>query len=660
MLINELLRNIAPETIDAQILAITGWYLTGLLSIFILFSAWILLRVLIRWGQLAKLYISILYASKKHKGNLDSLRPHLHAKLIKRMGWAKIGLQSFHLAWQEARPQGEDKAILPIRLREYLPPEVVLDGVRNRRIAEALPGIFVALGIFGTFLGLVLGLQNLEFGKLDNLQAGVGFLISGLSLAFLTSLGGIALSILFSIIDRFSITLLERSLFALDNLFAEIYPYDSQERYARRHHELQRDIKQGLQTLATDVATELSSKIGSKLAKALDDHLVPEIKNLSNRIEKQIEQNEKHQTDALKGFDERLDSLSKVINKHFEYSQERQADAMKAVLEHFSTSVTDTFSSHIEKMGNIIEQTIASQKEIKQQLADFSVTLKKQLHSQSEMINKTNRAGEILGQSLDSLETISQKLKAASEDIGSAAELLERSANSAKEGQAVLQETMQQQIDNMTATRQELDDTWQTITKNAKFLVEKIRETVNELTTGVQDNLIKALDSFDGKIAEVVERFSGTLFEAGETIDDMPGLVADINDSLSIISQGISEQKEILKEIRETSQSVFSENVQMTCDASKSLGECTVNIAATADQLNQFLNAFSQKFKYSAETFEQQNKDAISGFNQLTVQMTNELSNIKRLFQAEGAVYEALKSLELQIESASIRAENEQ
>ena len=404
-----------------------------------------------------------------------------------------------------------------------------------------------------------------------------------------------------------------------------------------------------MQTLATDVATELSGRIGSKLTQALEEHLVPEIKNLSGWIEKQIEENQKQQSQALQGFDSRLEHLSNIISTHFEDSQQRQSDAMTAVLEHFATSVTDTFSNHIESMGRIIEETIASQKEIKQQLTDFSEILQKQLSTQSEMIDKTNKAGEILGESLASLESIAQKLKASSDDIGSAAELLESSASSAKEGQAVLQETMKQQIENMVSARKELDATWQTVTDNANYLVEKIRETINELTTGVQENLIQALDSFDGKIAEVVERFSSTLYDAGETISDMPGLMASINESLKVISEGISEQKEMLKEIRETSQSGFSENIQMACDASRSLGECTDNMANTADQLSQFLETFSKKMEESSQQLEDRNQEAFSNFREMMAQMTGELDKIYGLLKLEGPIYEALKDLESKI-----------
>ena len=170
-------------------------------------------------------------------------------------------------AWAEARPQGEERAVIPVRLRDFLTPEVVLESGRNRRMAEALPGIFVALGIFGTFLGLVLGLKDLKLDQLETLKDSVGHLISGLSLAFLTSLAGIALSVIFSFSYRHFDPPVGASPDGARRPFCKVFPFDSQERFARKYYELQMDIKQGLQTLATDVATQITGTIAPQIGR---------------------------------------------------------------------------------------------------------------------------------------------------------------------------------------------------------------------------------------------------------------------------------------------------------------------------------------------------------------------------------------------------------
>ena len=629
-------------------LLITSTCLWVLISIFIFFSFWIVGRILLRWIQI-KINLFIINRLLKNSEDLKTARQKIKEKVFKGIlkggVWANDNFESFHVAWEEARARGEDKALLPIRVREFLPPEIVLDGARNRRIAEALPGILVALGIFGTFLGLVLGLKGLEIGKLDNLREAVGHLISGLSLAFLTSLFGIAFSIFFSILYRVSISLLERSFLNLDMRLCRVYPYDSQERYARRHYELQADIKQGLQTLATDVATQISGRIGEKLGEAIDQHLIPVMNNIQNWMETYMNDNQVRQNAVTSEFKDHILRLSQVITEHFKTSQENQTQAMESVLDQYVKSLTETFQDQFAAMAKIIEDTTNNQQEIKAQLIEFSDTLRRQLSSQADMIQKTNRAGEILGESLESLETISQKLKSASEDVGSAAKLLEQSATSAKEGQEILSKTMLQQVEAMDRTRVELDQTWRTITENTSSLVNQISHTVQELTSGVGENLVKALNSFDGKVAEVVERFSGTLFEAQETISEMPGIVASINESLDSIKTGIHDQKEILSDIRDTSKNAFAENIEKACEASDRLTESTTNMAAYSDTLKSFFSDFNEKISATANNFDQRNQKVLGLLNQIIESLNGEIRKMNEIMVSDNLFSRLAESL---------------
>ncbi len=644
-MLKKLILAIAPKEFEPEMLQNTELYIQLLVTIFLVASLWISIRVLARWIGLALCRLSIRSTLKKEEPS-KNIRSSIDAKVKRYISWAFDGYKNFHLAWEEARLPQEDKAVIPIRLREFLTAEMVLDGVRNRRIAEALPGVFVALGIFGTFLGLVLGLGGIEFGKLENLQKGVGHLISGLSLAFLTSLAGIALSIAFSISYRFTITRLERSFLALDELFCHIFPFESQERYARRNLEAQEDVKQCLQTLATDVATQITGTIGPKLGEALETHLVPVMKDLHGWIEKHIEENRNQQDNLFDGFNDHLTRLSKVITEHFQSSQDRQSEAMEAVLQHYSVQLTETFQKQFESMGHVIEQTTQAQLEIKAQLAGFSEQLKEQFRSQGELIERTTKAGEVLSSSLESLESIAKKLKSSADDISSAAELLEQSATSAKDGQEVLRETMERQIETMGRTRQELEQTWREVTANASDLVNQISHTVEEFTTGVEVNLVKALDTFDGKIAEVVERFSGTLFETNNTIADVPQLVLGLNESLNAISAEVKEQKNIVSEIREISKNVVAENIQMAFDASKELQKSAAGIGTIAMSIRDFFDSFTARMTDSAESFEQRNRDALNSMSRMVDELIVEMRQSQSLLGLSGPLGLLIKQIE--------------
>ena len=63
----------------------------------------------------------------------------------------------------------------------------------NIEFWQNLGGVFTGIGIFGTFLGLVIGLFGVDVttANIDAMKASIGNLLSGISTAFLTSVMGV-------------------------------------------------------------------------------------------------------------------------------------------------------------------------------------------------------------------------------------------------------------------------------------------------------------------------------------------------------------------------------------------------------------------------------------------------------------------------------------
>ncbi|MBF0110654.1 MAG: hypothetical protein HQL76_15905 [Magnetococcales bacterium] len=75
----------------------------------------------------------------------------------------------------------------------------------NSRLYDAIPGFLTGGGIFGTFVGLVAGIYLAQDGMSsgpDEMRQAMKFLMGGVSTAFLTSIFGIGLSILFSVLEK--------------------------------------------------------------------------------------------------------------------------------------------------------------------------------------------------------------------------------------------------------------------------------------------------------------------------------------------------------------------------------------------------------------------------------------------------------------------------
>lgn len=99
-----------------------------------------------------------------------------------------------------------------------------------------VPGTLTGLGILGTFVGLIMGIGDVEFSTVASALSSVQVLLNGIQLAFYTSIGGVILSILFNLTYRiiWNLMLRDLSLF-IDNYHKHVIPpVEEQQRYRER------------------------------------------------------------------------------------------------------------------------------------------------------------------------------------------------------------------------------------------------------------------------------------------------------------------------------------------------------------------------------------------------------------------------------------------
>jgi hypothetical protein len=378
----------------------------------------------------------------------------------------------------------------------------------------------------------------------------------------------------------------------------------------RKYFEVQLDIKQGLQTLATDVATKISDTIAPAMDKVLVSHLVPIMQDLQAVIKNSIEESKAQQIKILNNFGGHIEKMSSVITDHFENSQKKQSEAMEGVLGQYVEKMNETFLTQFKDMGKIIEDTTRVQSEIKSQMVQFTEQFHRQFEVQTELIEKTSRAGQLLNDSLESLEKVSRELKSSADDIASTASMLEESALKAKEGQDTLRESIDLQINAMTNTREELSKSWNIITANTDSTVKVLREVINELADGIAGQLNNALTAFDSAVAEVVERFSGTLFETSQTIEELPSLIIKMNENFEAIKTNMTAQKDILNDLRNTTRDIVAPNIEKAAETSRELTDTSKTITETSIDLHNWFNSIKEYIRLSGETIESKARES--------------------------------------------------
>lgn len=99
--------------------------------------------------------------------------------------------------FQQYRYMSKNNPKASCDIRNFINEDAV-DSYVHRGLLELVPDILTSLGILGTFVGLVMGLQEFDPSGYEQMAGSVTPLINGIKVAFITSIYGISLSLSFS------------------------------------------------------------------------------------------------------------------------------------------------------------------------------------------------------------------------------------------------------------------------------------------------------------------------------------------------------------------------------------------------------------------------------------------------------------------------------
>lgn len=103
-------------------------------------------------------------------------------------------------------------------ISEYINEEFI-DSLMKKNLYNLVPGVMTGLGILGTFVGLSFGLEEFNTGNTQEIEASIAPLMSGIKVAFHTSIYGMIFSLVFNYVYKDT---LENAYIAVDK-FLEVF-----------------------------------------------------------------------------------------------------------------------------------------------------------------------------------------------------------------------------------------------------------------------------------------------------------------------------------------------------------------------------------------------------------------------------------------------------
>lgn len=347
----------------------------------------------------------------------------------------------------------------------------------NYNVCTQVAGILTALGILGTFLGLVLGLRSFDFSNADQMTSSVEALVGGLNVAFYTSIYGVTLSILYNIIFRRITTGLTQELNHFYDAFNSALEPVSQKAMVERMDSRQAENN----ALMQDIKALLDERLGERLGHQMAETLTPV-------------------------FDRIIQSLdSMMLDFHKE-----QANSLEKIVDAFVDRMGGALNSHVKALGESVDELSQAQKTMSVELQ----RLIKQIVKTSKDTSQINEhAGIILEQlsgyiplltqiSQDSAKVIENMVKW-SEDIQKmtdtqhlAMEKMTVEQNDLLKVMAEYEGNLDQTCEEISANQQQLSESLVQFTKAAETLAEREQdpmqfEDIKDMLSGYMTTMQK-------------------------------------------------------------------------------------------------------------------------------------------------------------------------
>ena len=222
----------------------------------------------------------------------------------------------------------------------------------HKRLLEMAPDIFTSLGILGTFIGLVWGLKNFQPTDYEVMTTSVSALVDGIKVAFLTSIYGVALSVVYTFGMKSGYSSMSQAMQDfLDRFHALVLPTAENESW---------NLLVSSQKTQTEAMKQMAEQFSVQMADSFEKVITPTFRKMNDS----------------------LDMLTASVTKG-------QQDAIREILDTFLSEMHGSFQMQFEDFNDALSELKKAQKDNTEYTSELYKTMSSQL---SETFTKQERA----------------------------------------------------------------------------------------------------------------------------------------------------------------------------------------------------------------------------------------------------------------------------
>ena len=420
----------------------------------------------------------------------------------------------------------------------------LLDQHLNLRFWNSVPALLVGLGILGTFVGLVWGLRpfaGIDFTEIEKIGDAIKTLLSGVSTAFVTSVWGMSVSLVFNLFEKRRMGRISQAITNLQRALDKLFTLTTQEAISFRQEDELAQQTAALKSFSTDLANEIKSAMTQGRKEIIQKlHNAPEA--FSSAMAEQLTPS--------------LDSLNKAVEELQRQKEESSTDAIQRLVEEFRESLSGSTTAQLEGLAETVRSASESLTTLPEQLTSMMAGVQEQINQSRQLLSATSeeQTGQLQGLMDGMLNAFQRTVDLQQSNLSSVT----------NQSIQVLQSTIAQLQESMTSTAS------QNATESEAMII-RMRELLESSANQTGEQLNRRMADIDAVSSQSIQALQSTIAQLQESIT-------------STASQNAKESEAMTTRMRELLESSANQ-------AGEQLNRRMVDMEAVSNQSIQTLEA---------------------------------------------------------------------
>jgi hypothetical protein len=464
----------------------------------------------------------------------------------------------------------------------FFNPTTLAKEILENRLIVAIPSFLTAIGVIGTFLGLLLGLRHINITSdvdVKELQQGIMHMISGASIAFITSVWGVSSSLVFNIGEKFCERIIQRDISNLQNRIDFLYPRINAEQSLVEISDHGENSLKTLNGLAEKIGNKMqeamvktTEEIQKSLETSLNTIMAPAIKSLvSNANEGSQQALEQLIRQFMGGMGQEGENQKKMLENASQEVNKAMSNMGKNMQE-FLTEIEKQNGENVENQKSINTEFEELLKSIQTMQSESREAEDKRTDSLFSRVEESNHAGRI---------AIQNAAEVASTTINDVINGVQSQIESLGKRDEARNEAFNNQLEDFQKATNEMLSTH----KSAINSQLEISENLLNQSSMLQEDVEKMTDS-NKEIVEKLDHASGNLSNA---TSDLTSLGENIRTASVSLSGSISAAMEAAKHVTENNSEAINQIDSLSElfeNASNRLVEVSTDLKSAAEFAN--------------------------------------------------------------------------